>query len=125
MIAEVTSTPWGERHSYVLDGRDGALEGRFTKQLHVSPFMPKEQTYRWRLSDPGDALSVQIISEQDGETVFAAGLSLHRRELSRREMTRTMFSYPPAPMATLARIYWNALKLKLKGAPYHPRPAAE
>ena len=83
VIAEVTSTPWGERHSYVLDGRDGALEGKFTKQLHVSPFMPMEQTYRWRLSDPGEALSVAITSEQEGRTVFSAGLALRRRELSR------------------------------------------
>ena len=35
-----------------------------------------------------------------------------------------MLSYPPAAASTLTRIYWNALKLKLKGAPYHPRPAA-
>ena len=54
VIAEVTNTPWGERHSYVLDGREGdALEGEFTKQLHVSPFMPMEQTYRWRLTRAG------------------------------------------------------------------------
>ncbi len=124
VIAEVTSTPWGERHSYVLDGRDGALEGEFTKQLHVSPFMPMEQTYRWRLSDPGEALSVAITSEQEGRTVFSAGLALRRRELNRGEMTRAMLSYPPAAASTLTRIYWNALKLKLKGAPYHPRPAA-
>lgn len=124
VIAEVTSTPWGERHSYVLDGRGGALEGEFRKRLHVSPFMPMEQTYRWRLSEPGEALSVTITSEQDGEVVFAAGLAMCRRALSRSEMTRAMVRYPPAAASTLARIYWNALKLKLKGAPYHPRPAA-
>ena len=56
--------------------------------------------------------------------MFEAGLGLRRRELSRREMTGRCSSYPPAAAATLSRIYWNALKLKLKGAPYHPRPAA-
>jgi DUF1365 family protein len=125
VIAEVTNTPWGERHSYVLDGRGGdALEGTFTKRLHVSPFMPMEQIYRWRLTEPSDELGVSIASSQGGETVFRAGLTLQRRELSRGEMSRAMLAYPPAAASTLARIYWNALKLKLKGAPYHPRPAA-
>jgi len=34
LVAEVTNTPWGERHAYVIP--DGA--GRFGKALHVSPF---------------------------------------------------------------------------------------
>ncbi len=125
VIAEVTNTPWGESHSYVLDATvGGALEGSFGKELHVSPFMPMEQTYRWRVGEPGERLSVSISSDQAGRRVFEAGLGLRRRPLSRGEMTRALVVHPPAAAATLARIYWNALKLKLKGAPYHPRPAA-
>jgi DUF1365 family protein len=123
VIAEVTSTPWGERHCYVLDGRVGDLNGEFAKRMHVSPFMPMEQTYRWRVGQPGEGLAISIASEQDGEKVFEAGLSLRRRALSRRELTRATLRYPPAAFSTLARIYWNALRLKLKGARYHPRPA--
>jgi uncharacterized protein len=126
VIAEVTNTPWGERHSYVLDGRGqaGALEGSFGKTLHVSPFMPMEQTYSWRVGEPGDRLGVSISSEQEGRTVFEASLALERHPLTRAEMTRALVTHPPAAATTLTRIYWNALKLKLKGAPYHPRPAA-
>lgn len=29
---------------------------------------------------------------------------------------------PAASMRVVALIYWNALRLKLKGAPYHPHP---
>jgi uncharacterized protein len=124
VIAEVTNTPWGESHAYVLDGRGDALGGTFRKRMHVSPFMPMEQEYRWRLSAPGEKLSVSITSSEGGRVVFDAGLALGRRELSRREMTRAMLTHPPAAAATLTRIYWNALRLKLRGAPYHPRPAA-
>ena len=125
VIAEVTNTPWGESHSYVLDATvGGALEGSFGKELHVSPFMPMEQTYRWRVGEPGERLSVSISSDQAGRRVFEAGLGLRRRPLCRGEMTRALVVHPPAAAATLARIYWNALRLKLKGAPYHPRPAA-
>jgi len=120
VIAEVTNTPWGDRHCYVLGGP--ALEGVFHKRLHVSPFMPMEQSYRLRLTAPGEHLAVSITAEQEGRTVFEAGLGLRRRELSRREMTRALVAHSPAGAATLARIYWNALKLRLKGADYHARP---
>ncbi len=52
VLAEVTNTPWGERHSYLLDPGDGPdADGRFAKQLHVSPFMDMDHVYR----GPGDA----------------------------------------------------------------------
>ena len=35
-----------------------------------------------------------------------------------------LVSYP-ATAATLARIYWNAIKLKLKDAPYFSNPGKE
>lgn len=127
VIAEVTNTPWGERHAYVLvsDGqaRGGELRGRFAKRLHVSPFMPMEQSYRLAVAPPDARLRLTITSEQAGRTVFSAGLDLRRRPLSRREMTRAMLVHPPSGVATLARIYWNALRLRLKGVSYFPPPA--
>ncbi|MCA9295145.1 MAG: DUF1365 domain-containing protein, partial [Phycisphaerales bacterium] len=45
IVADVTNTPWNERHAYVLDGgmNSGDLQHqrfRFNKEFHVSPFMP-------------------------------------------------------------------------------------
>ena len=54
VVAEVTSTPWGERHAYVL-GRTGegpVLTAGFAKALHVSPFMGMEQRYTCARSRP-------------------------------------------------------------------------
>src|SRR4029077_3184545 len=44
VVAQVTNTPWGERHSYVMDagagGAPGSVLGQsFEKVFHVSPFM--------------------------------------------------------------------------------------
>ena len=39
-------------------------------------------------------------------------------------MTRVLLTYPPMSLAVPARIYANALRLKLKGARYHPHPRA-
>lgn len=125
MIAEVTNTPWGERRSYVLEPGPEGLCGTFDKQLHVSPFMPMEQSYRWSAGEPGEALFVSLSNHQEGRKVFEAGLSLRRREITRERMLRLLATYPPATAATIARIYWNAAKLKLKGVPYFRNPATD
>src|SRR5271165_6865759 len=83
VLAEVTNTPWGERHTYALgaDERlDGVLRAQFDKAMHVSPFMGMDHRYQVRASTPGQALSVQIDSVRCGRTVFDATLSLSRRE---------------------------------------------
>jgi DUF1365 family protein len=125
MVAEVTNTPWGERHEYVMvrDGREG-LRGTFAKRMHVSPFLPMDQTYQWTATAPRARLGVTIAARRGGVEVFEASISLWRRELTRGEMTRAILARPPAALSTLARIYAQAVRLKLKGAPYHPNPAA-
>lgn len=123
MIAEVTNTPWGERRSYVLSASGDDLGGSFDKQLHVSPFMPMEQSYSWSANQPGEQLRVRLANHQDGREVFAAGVDLVRREMTPARMQRLLFAYPPMTAATLVRIYLNAVKLKLKGAPYFSNPA--
>ena len=59
------------------------MRAQFDKQLHVSPLMGMDHTYDWRLTEPGEQLLVHIDSSgPDGERVFDATLSLHRRELT-------------------------------------------
>jgi DUF1365 family protein len=129
VIAEVTNTPWGERHSYVLDGatRDpsGAIRAGFEKRMHVSPFQPMEQRYEISVSDPGEELRVVIRNLEAGSEVFTATMALRRRELTRARMAGVLLRYPPSTIATLARIYANAVKLRLKGAAFHPHPRGE
>jgi DUF1365 family protein len=126
VIAEVTNTPWGERHSYVLDGRargsSGASEAGFEKRMHVSPFQPMEQRYEISVSDPNEQLRVAIRSLEGGREVFTATMALRRRELTRARMAGLLLRYPPSTIATLARIYANAARLRLKGARFHPHP---
>ena len=127
VLAEVTSTPWGERHAYVLDeARDDSpvIRGTFAKELHVSPFQGMDHVYQARATAPGQTASVQIDSERDGRVVFDATLALSRRELTRGAVARMLTRYPLATARVLALIYGHALGLKLAGARYHPRPAA-
>jgi DUF1365 family protein len=125
VIAEVTNTPWRERVAYVLDGRSSsAPEGNFDKRMHVSPFQPMDQRYAISVSEPGDRLTVEIRNEEQGQAVFVAAMTLRRTPLTRARLLRALFSYPPMTIATVARIYANALKLARRGAAYHPHPEA-
>jgi hypothetical protein len=126
VIAEVTNTPWGERTAYVLDGRGaaGAVAAGFTKRMHVSPFQPMEQAYEISLTEPGERLAVGVRSFAAGREVLTATMALRRHALTRSRMVSVLLRYPPATLATLSRIYWNALRLKVGGAPYHPHPSS-
>jgi uncharacterized protein len=126
VVAEVTNTPWGERHAYVLPrgGDDGpVLAGDADKALHVSPFMAMDQRYVWRATRPGRTLSVHIASSEDGLPAFDATLALRRRELTRASLARVTARYPAATLRVLALIYGHALALWLRRVPVHPHPA--
>jgi uncharacterized protein len=127
VVAEVTNTPWGERHAYVLAARGGegpVLTGNFEKRLHVSPFMGMDQSYVWRVSEPGATLAVYIESREDGRRVFDATLKMRRLPLTGRGLARFVAHRPAPVLRVLALIYGHALALKLKGVPMHPRPKA-
>jgi DUF1365 family protein len=127
MVAEVTNTPWGERHAYVLGAgpRDEeGIDAQVDKAMHVSPFMGMDQRYRIRAGAPGRTLSVHLESWRSGSAVFDATLSLRRRELSRASLAQMTARYPFATVRVLALIYAHALGLKLAGAPVHPHPPA-
>ena len=130
VVADVTNTPWGERHSYVMGvvdptdhGTVKLMRARFDKQLHVSPLMGMDHTYDWRLTEPAEQLLVHIDSSgPDGKSVFDATLSLKRRELTPSAMRVALLRYPFLTARILARIYTHALRLKLRGAHYFPHP---
>jgi DUF1365 family protein len=126
VLAEVTNTPWGERHAYVLSAEETGkpLTGTSKKELHVSPFMGMDYSYEWRVTAPIKRLEVHIESHRAGERRFDATLCLRRRELTRASVAKTALRYPFATLRVLALIYTHALKLKLKGVPIHRHPAA-
>jgi DUF1365 family protein len=125
VLAEVTNTPWGERHAYALTrAGEGVITGSFTKELHVSPFMGMDHVYEARATEPAETLSVHIASLRGGETAFDATLGLERRELTRSAVARLGIRYPFATARTVALIYGHAIGLKLAGARVHPHPQA-
>jgi DUF1365 family protein len=123
VVAEITNTPWGERHAYVVPaGPDGAQAG-FAKAFHVSPFLPMAQRYRWTLGVPGERLAVDMRNEEDGREVFRARLALRRRAWSGAALWRAATLQPLMAWKVHAAIYWQALRLWAKRVPFHAHPA--
>ncbi|MBK8180663.1 MAG: DUF1365 domain-containing protein [Planctomycetes bacterium] len=135
VVAEINNTPWGEQHCYVLPAREGqgeparSLEGegarlsfRFGKEFHISPFFPMEQEYHWEFSAPGERLSIGMRSLQQGRLVFSTHMTLDREAWSAAAAARALLSHPWMSFKTVAAIYWQALRLRLKGAPFFPHP---
>ena len=125
VVAQVSNTPWGESHAYVLarNGTETVMRDTMEKVFHVSPFIGMDNKYEWRVTEPAERLLVHIDErDDDGARVFDATLSLERHEITRARLNRIMARFPAMSLRVATLIYWNALKLKLKGAPYFPHP---
>jgi DUF1365 family protein len=126
VAAEITNTPWGERHTYVLDARGldaPALRWRFRKGFHVSPFLDMDFDYDWRLSAPGEELEVHMSNLRDGRPVFEAGLLCRRRDLTARNLAVVLAKHPLLTQRISLVIYLQAALLWLKRVPFHVHPS--
>ena len=123
IVAEITNTPWKERHSYVLPA-NGARTARFQfeKAFHVSPFMEMDMAYDWRFSVPGNRLHVHMNTMQHGSRVLDATLALERQPMTSAALTRVLVRFPVMTMKVTAAIYWQALRLWWKRVPFVPHP---
>ena len=128
VVAEITNTPWKERHAYVLPvesaKRHGhALHWEFEKAFHVSPFLPLDRDYSWRFTAPDETLRVHMNVLAAGQREFDATLVLQRREISGTSLASVLLRFPAMSLRVLAAIHWQALRLYLKGNPVfdHPR----
>ena len=129
VVAEITNTPWSERHSYVIDSatRKPGVEdvrGRIKKAFHISPFMEMALEYAWRFTRPHDELEIYMSNQQSGRTIFDAHLAMRRRAISAASLVWVLLRFPAMTVQVQAGIYWQAFRLWLKRIPVHPHPAA-
>ena len=127
VIAEITNTPWGERHAYVLDakkaGASRMLRWRFEKRFHVSPFMPMSLEYDWAIAPPDESVLIHMnLRDRTGDKTFDATMSMRRRELTAPLMRWLLIRYPLMTAQIITKIHTEALRLWWKRAPFHRHP---
>lgn len=125
VIAEVSNT-FGDRHSYLVHRDDmGPItaEDHLTAQkiFHVSPFQPVEGGYRFRFDIRADRIGIWI-DFSAGENGVIATLTGPRKPLTNRAILWACLRRPFGSRRVLTLIFWQALKLRLKGVAYRPRP---
>jgi uncharacterized protein len=126
VIAEV-STPFGDRHSYLCRQPDFApitdkTQITAPKTLHVSPFQDVAGTYQFVFDIRDDHIAIRILHNNGDEGVVAS-LSGPRTTLTNGALIKASLRRPLGGLRTSGLIYWQALRLKLKGARYRTRPA--
>jgi uncharacterized protein len=128
ILAEVTNTPWKERHAYVINKKKDSsmnsnLFAELKKELHVSPFWGMDHQYDWLFTEPTEKLLVNMKNFKDGNKVFDATLKLNRESFSRSTLLRFILRFPFITLSVVFRIHWQAIKLWIKKAPFfiHPK----
>jgi len=126
IVYEVKNT-FGDQHAYVIPvpaGRNGgeAITQSCDKTFFVSPFIGMSSTYRFRIKEPGETLSVLIRqSVAEGEQLIAT-LHGERRALDDKRLLAAFLRYPLMTLKVVGAIHWEALWLWVKGARFHRHP---
>lgn len=126
LLLEVHSTPWDEQHPYILKApanQTGVWSLDFDKAMHVSPFMDMDMRYRLRLQrPPNQGIRLALENWQGQQRLFAAHLKLDLQPATPRALNAILLKHPFMTAKVAAGIYYQALRIKLKGVPYVQRP---
>ncbi len=125
MLAEVSNTPWNERHYYLIPlHAHGLTDYSHAKNFHVSPFNPIDMIYRWKVQFFENKLRIAITNFKNDEPVFSAWFDLQAQPLNQQSVKNHLIRFPWQNVQIVTRIYWQALRLLLKAMPVysHQKP---
>jgi uncharacterized protein len=125
IVYQVHNT-FGERHSYVIpiEASRRVVRQQCQKAFYVSPFMDPNLRYDFRITQPGDHVSVAIRASDGTKPIMAAALTARRRGFNDIALLIAFLTMGPVTLKVTAAIHWEALRLWLKRIRLRPRPAA-
>jgi uncharacterized protein len=118
ILYEVHNT-FGERRTYVIRVAPGAnvIEQTCAKELYVSPFVPMDCAYNFRIEAPGEKVLISIDETDPQGLLLKASFAGARQPLTDASLLRALFAYPLMTLKVTAAIHWEAMKLFFKGVP--------
>jgi len=127
ILAQVNNTPWNERHCYVVlcNPETGKTKSEFDKVFHVSPFNPIDMLYHWVSTHPDEHLVVHMENHKQSslssvmQCHMDATLTLTRTPWTAKGLQKILWRQPWLAIKVPVAIYWQALKLIIKGVPFY------
>lgn len=127
VLCEVNNT-FGETHCYVCAHADGRpirrgdpLEAR--KEFHVSPFLERSGTYRFRFSRRDGRLAIRIDHHDgQGRPVLQTSIAGTLSPLTKGALRRALLRHPLLTLRVTWLIHWQALRLLARGMRHIPKP---
>jgi len=115
---------FGDDHAYVVPGSDTAVNHQEAdKVFHVSPFFDVGGRYQFTLRAPSERFRLSILKQRESGSDFLATMAMKREEMTSKTLFKLFVTHPFFTIKTVAAIHYEALRLWLKGAVYHARPA--
>lgn len=127
VIAEVHNRVQ-QRHLYVMHAEtsvEGAKPVDFRKQFYVSPFLDMDGTYRFSMFRKDGQITLQFNLIQAQTEILKTTLNLRYCDISTWALLKGFMTHSMLPQKTTLAIYWQALKLKMKGYRYRRAPDQE
>jgi DUF1365 family protein len=128
ILYEVSNT-FGSRHTYLLEASPNTDQVRHhcDKQMYVSPFMPMQTAYGFRIQPPKQRVSVcirqseQVNNSAEKQPILHAMFTGEHCTLNDRSLLSVFFKYPLMTLKVMTGIHWEALKLWRKKLALQPR----
>jgi uncharacterized protein len=123
VVVEVHNT-FGELKPFLLRPEDWSVD-RFErtqpKRFYISPFSELDHALHIKLHPPTEQLALYVNGRRPSEpdAFFRSSLTGKRIPLTNRSLLAQSLRFPFLTLRIMAEIHWHALRLYLKGVPFH------
>lgn len=121
-VAEVTNT-YREMKLFPLGepSATGKFDHTVAKNFYVSPFSDPNDTFHFRIGQPGENWTVHIDNLTDAKPNLLSSIRGEQRELTASRLAWYAIKYPLISLTIIFRIHLHALLLFLKKIPHFPK----